>query len=175
MALLFLKSIRVASSSLSSLLFSNRFICFVDFKYALLTNIYIAYTCMFRSMSYYSDFRNVFLFHHLDVQWRLFDMQLKTNNLFLNKTRVNIHKIVFFHSSLALNPRLDCEHLAMVLRHAADASGRVRLPEFPWDGTPPPLGTYAQLCRKELCDMNLVCDVVLCSSFIWFFNTTATR
>lgn len=54
----------------------------------------------------------------------------------------------------------------MVLRHAADAFGRVRLPEFPWDGTAPPLGTYAQLCRKELCDMNLVFDVVLFSSFI---------
>lgn len=54
----------------------------------------------------------------------------------------------------------------MVLRHAADASGRVRLPEFPWDGRAPPPGTYAQVWRKELCDMNSVCGVVLCSSFI---------
>lgn len=49
----------------------------------------------------------------------------------------------------------------MVLRHTADASGRVRLPEFPWDGAALPSGTYAQLRRKELCDMNLACDLVL--------------
>lgn len=50
------------------------------------------------------------------------------------KSLIEKFSLEIFSEFPSPSPRVDWEHLAMVLRHAADASGRARLAEFLWDG-----------------------------------------